>query len=164
MFFKVTETPSLWVYESISLWVYESISQCQGSEFLSSKSHVVTAVFRQAVECEARNPCIHDRNDIKSAEGTTEVLFCRAFSTLIYWISFLQAFRTACFITCLLSVAPTELFFCYEQWALSFGQNRSRLIVHSSLLKTRWCYPLSVDTKSHVVTTMRWIGRDASTM
>ena len=29
------------------------------------KSHVVTTVSRQAVECEARNPCIRDRNVIK---------------------------------------------------------------------------------------------------
>ena len=35
-------------------------------------SHVVTTEYRQAVECEARNPCIHDHDDIKSAEGTTE--------------------------------------------------------------------------------------------
>ncbi len=34
--------------------------------------HVVTTEYRQAVECEARSPCIHDRNDIKSAVGTTE--------------------------------------------------------------------------------------------
>ena len=54
-FLKVTESPS------------QSLS-----EF---KSHVVTTEYRQAVECEARNPCFHDQNDIKSAEGTTEVFF-----------------------------------------------------------------------------------------
>ena len=51
-------------------------------------SHVVTTEYRQAVECEARNPCIHDHNDIKNAEGTTEVFFCRAFSTLIFLQSY----------------------------------------------------------------------------
>ena len=62
------------------------MSQCskvngQQSEF---NSHVVTTVPRQAVECEARNPCIHDHEDIKSAEGTTEKLFCRTFGALIF--------------------------------------------------------------------------------
>ena len=41
------------------------------SEFIVL-SHVVTTEYRQAVECVARNPCIHDHDDIKSAEGTTE--------------------------------------------------------------------------------------------
>ena len=84
---------------------------------LTVNSHVVTTEYRQAVECEARNPCIHDHNDIKSAEGTTEVFFCRAFGTLIFYNLILQGFRTACFITCLLSVVLTGLF-CYEQFSI----------------------------------------------
>ena len=71
----------------------------------------MTTVFRQAVECEARNPCIHDHDDIKSAEGTTEVFFCRTFGALIFLQSYLQGFRTACFITCLGTVVLTGLFF-----------------------------------------------------
>ena len=39
------------------------------------KSHVVTIEYKQAVECEARNPCIYDQTDIKSAVGTTETEF-----------------------------------------------------------------------------------------
>ena len=48
-------------------------------------SHRVTTVSRQAVKCEARNPCIHDHDNIKSAEGTTEVFFCRTFGALIFF-------------------------------------------------------------------------------
>ena len=44
------------------------------SLLIAFKSHVVTIEYRQAVECEARNPCIYDQTDIKSAEGTTENL------------------------------------------------------------------------------------------
>ena len=51
-------------------------------------SHRVTTVSRQAVECEARNPCIHDHNDIKSAEGTTEAFFCRTFGALMFLQSY----------------------------------------------------------------------------
>ena len=47
-----------------------------------------TTEYRQAVECIARNPCIHDHNDIKSAEGTTEVCFCRTFGALIFLQSY----------------------------------------------------------------------------
>ena len=51
-------------------------------------SHRVTTVSRQAVKCEARNPCIHDHDNIKSAEGTTEVFFCRTFGALIFLQSY----------------------------------------------------------------------------
>ena len=51
-------------------------------------SHRVTTVSRQAVECEARNPCIHDHNNIKSAEGTTEAFFCRTFGALMFLQSY----------------------------------------------------------------------------
>ena len=47
-----------------------------------------TTEYRQEVECVARNPCIHDHDDIKSAEGTTEMFFCRAFSTLMFLQSY----------------------------------------------------------------------------
>ena len=66
------------------------MSQCQSSEFrvqsleFRVQSHVVTTEYRQAVECEARNPCIHDRNDIKSAVGTTE-MFLSCLQHLDFW-------------------------------------------------------------------------------
>ena len=63
--------------ESLSESVSESVS-----EFIVL-SHVVTTEYRQAVKCVARSPCIHDHDDIKSAEGTTEVFFCRTFGALI---------------------------------------------------------------------------------
>ena len=45
----------------------DSATQCLGDlvTWCLKKSHVVTTVSRQAVECEARNPCIRDRNVIK---------------------------------------------------------------------------------------------------
>ena len=49
-------------------------ARCKFSTF-NLKSPERTSVPRQAVECEARNPCIHDQNDIKSAVGTTESVF-----------------------------------------------------------------------------------------
>ena len=130
------------------------MSQCQSSEFrvrvnrrlsLSKamfgastssatekfNSHAVTTDNRQAGECEARNPCIHDHNDIKkSAEGTTEKHFCRAFGTLIFYNLILQGFRTACFITCLLSVVLTGLLASLELKAIAHS---SQLMAHSLL-------------------------------
>ena len=49
-------------------------ARCKFSTF-NLKSPERTKEYRQAVECEARNPCIHDQNDIKSAVGTTETEF-----------------------------------------------------------------------------------------
>ena len=132
------------------------MSQCQSSEFrvrvnrrlsLSKamfgastssatekfNSHVVTTEYRQAVECEARNPCIHDHNDIKNAEGTTEVFFCRTFGALIFYNLILQGFRTACFITCLLSVVLTGLFFAMSNKHRAMGL-KQLLTAHSSWL------------------------------
>ena len=48
-------------------------ARCKFSTF-NLKSPERTTEYRQAVECEARNPCILDQNDIKSAVGTTENL------------------------------------------------------------------------------------------
>ena len=121
------------------------MSQCskvngQQSEF---NSHVVTTVPRQAVECEARNPCIHDHEDIKSAEGTTENLFCRTFGVLIFLKLFFAGIpRTLCSITCLLSVAPTELIWMLYGF-LGFGflvvnGHSSKFRVQSS--KKRSCF------------------------
>ena len=74
------------------------------------KSHVVTTVSRQAVECEARNPCIRDRNVIKVLKARQRYFLShlRRFDFLCNLI--LQGFRTACFITCLGTAAPSELF------------------------------------------------------
>ena len=96
-----SESVSVSESESVSESVSESESefrvrvQSSESEFrvqsleFRVQSHVVTTEYRQAVKCEARNPCIHDQNDIKSAEGTTEVFFCRTFSALICFKPFL---------------------------------------------------------------------------
>ena len=100
------------------------MSQCskvngQQSEF---NSHVVTTVPRQAVECEARNPCIHDHEDIKSAEGTTEKLFCRTFGALIFFKTFLCRYSALCAPSpayCLSLLR--SLFGCYmDFWVLDF--------------------------------------------
>ena len=73
------------------------------------KSHVVTTVSRQAVECEARNPCIRDRNVIKVLKARQRyflshlrrfdffaILFCRdsalRASSPAYILSSLQDF------------------------------------------------------------------------
>ena len=72
-------------------------------------SHVVTTDNRQAVECEAWSPCIHNHDDIKSAEGTTEVFFCRTYGALIYRKHHFAGIPHFVLHTCLLSVAPTEL-------------------------------------------------------
>ena len=71
----------------------------------------MTTEYRQAVECEARNPCIHDRNDIKSAEGTTEKKkkFCRTYGAMIYRKHHFAGIPHFVLHTCLYSVAPTEL-------------------------------------------------------
>ena len=63
------------------LKVTESPSQSLSSEF---NSPVRDDSFQTGGGVRSTNPCIHDRNDIKSAVGTTEVV----------------------------SVAPTELFCC----------------------------------------------------
>ena len=70
------------------------------------KSHVVTTVSRQAVECEARSPCIHDRNIIKVLKARQRhfLSHLRRFDFFLHLI--LQGFRTACFITCLGTAAP----------------------------------------------------------
>ena len=108
-------------------------STSSATEEFEVQSHVVTTANRQAVECEARNPCIHNHDDIKSAEGTTEVLFCRAFSTLIYWISFCKhsALRASSPAYCLSLL--TELFFLLramslELWAKLLTTHSSRLV------------------------------------
>ena len=55
---------------------YESwavLPKAQGSKLIAKKTAPLGATDnRQVVECEARNPCIHVHNDIKSAVGTTE--------------------------------------------------------------------------------------------
>ena len=75
----------------------------------------MTTEYRQAVKFEARNPCILDHNNIKSAVGTTEDFFCRAYGTLIYFKTFFTGIPHYVLHTCLLSAAPNGAdFFCYE--------------------------------------------------
>ena len=71
-FFKVAETRRHQDYESMCRYVYTSVSESESESEFIVLSHVVSTVPRQAVECVARNPCIHDQTDIKSAEGMTE--------------------------------------------------------------------------------------------
>ena len=95
-------------------------------------SHRVTTVSRQAVECEARNPCIHDHDNIKNAEGTTEGFFCRTFGALIFFAilfcrdSALRASSPAW------KLSSLQDFFCCEQRALSYEHLCSQLMAHSS--------------------------------
>ena len=56
--FRISEIKNLKI---LKFWVFEF-----------QKSPERTTVPRQVVECKARNPCIYDQTDIKSAEGTTE--------------------------------------------------------------------------------------------
>ena len=107
------------------------------------KSHVVTTDNRQAVECEARNPCIHDHNDIKSAEGTTEVFFCRTFGALIFFaILFCRdsALRASSPAYCLSSLQD---FFAMSNFQFS-AFNFQLLTAHSLLFLDKALYRFTV--------------------
>ena len=64
-----------YIYFALSGLTADSQFSIFNFQFSTQQSPERTTVPRQAVECEARNPCIHDQNDIKSAEGTTETEF-----------------------------------------------------------------------------------------
>ena len=83
--------------------------QFSAFNFQFKKSHVVTKVPRQAVECEARNPCILDRTDIKVLKARQRIFLSCLQHFDLFGISSLQGFRTACFITCLETAVPSEL-------------------------------------------------------
>ena len=96
----------------------------------------MTTEYRQAVECEARNPCIHDHDDIKSAEGTTEDFSVVPTALGFLGNSFLQAFRTLCSIPAYILSLLRSLFGCYmDFWVLDFWL--STVIVQSSEFKKK---------------------------
>ena len=124
----VTPVASQWIS---GFWISGFLvvaSQWSVSESMVN-SHRVTTVSRQAVKCEARNPCIHDHDNIKSAEGTTKVFFCRTFGALI----FLQSY-SAGIPHCVLHHLPGNCrpYRTFLPQAASFELRASLLMAHSS--------------------------------
>ena len=109
-----------------------------------------TTEYRQAVECIARNPCIHDHNDIKSAEGTTEGCFCRTFGALIFLQSYFAGIPHCVLHHLPIFCRPYRTFLLraasFELRASLLTAHGSQLIAYYFLIKRCTASPFSVLT------------------